>query len=252
MSYVFSESEKNRILEAVSVSSGLLFQAEGSLPYTAVQGNPEANCADVYQVIYDVISEKLSDTSGYDDNTISDLKSARLWFSVAIEANGGTGPYSTLIRDYTLTQGELRLGREFSEGELQGASNQVAANVVNGLLLGDVSGDLAPWTVPSIKQIAALDATAVQRVLFRDALSPADTAVTANSAWSGTWLSVGWVALRRMRRGGLSHPAMLLVPLRSSQTRWTIIRTYYLQLSLGGQRSKEALRSSVKIGCCED
>lgn len=79
----------------------------------------------------------------------------------AIEANGGTGPYSTLIRDYTLTQGELRLGREFSESELQGASNQVAANVVNGLLLGDISGDLAPWTVPSITQIAKLDATAV-------------------------------------------------------------------------------------------
>lgn len=32
MSYVFSEPEKNRILEAVSVSSGLLFQAEGSVP----------------------------------------------------------------------------------------------------------------------------------------------------------------------------------------------------------------------------
>ncbi|WP_155499093.1 hypothetical protein [Pseudomonas brassicacearum] len=192
MSYVFSESEKNRILEAVSLSSGLLFQAGGSVPYTAVQGDPEANCADVYQVIYDVISEKLSDTSGYDDNTISDLKSARLWFSVAIEANGGTGPYSTLIRDYTLTQGELRLGREFSEGELQGASNQVAANVVNGLLLGDVSGDLAPWTVPSITQIATLDATAVQQVLFRDALSPTDTAVTANSAWSGT-LAFSWL-----------------------------------------------------------
>lgn len=44
MSYVFSEFEKNRILEAVPISSGLLFQS----PYTAVQGNPEANCAELW------------------------------------------------------------------------------------------------------------------------------------------------------------------------------------------------------------
>lgn len=114
------------------------------------------------------------------------LKSARLWLAVAIDANGGNGAYSALIRGYTSRQGELRLNTIFSEDLMQLSSNQVAVNFINTLINGSLAGQLAPWTVPSISQIAEIDASAIGEALFKEVCGEDDTAVKRNSGWSGT------------------------------------------------------------------
>ncbi|RBH39138.1 hypothetical protein C3F00_042655, partial [Pseudomonas sp. MWU13-2860] len=69
---------------------------------------------------------------------------------------------------------------------MQASSNQVAVTFMNILLYGSVKGDLAPWTVPSISQIARIDASAIGEVLFLDDLGKDDTATSRNAGWSGT------------------------------------------------------------------
>jgi Ca2+-binding RTX toxin-like protein len=112
--------------------------------------------------------------------------SAKLWLDVAIDANGGSGAYSALIRAYTVRQGQLRLNKTFSEELMQESSNQVAVNFMNTLVHGSLRDNLAPWTVPSIGQIASIDASAIGKVLFIDELGEDDTASSRNAGWSGT------------------------------------------------------------------
>ncbi|MFC4819861.1 calcium-binding protein [Dokdonella ginsengisoli] len=110
------------------------------------------------------------------------LKS-RLWFDGATKANGGSGVFSILIREYTQTQGTLHFGSRFSSqvGPLgiQEASNQVARNVYTTLSNNS-------WQLPTINGIATQDATAIGTVLFAGA--PGDTGFTQNAAWSGAAL----------------------------------------------------------------
>ncbi|WRH93611.1 calcium-binding protein [Pseudomonas fluorescens] len=69
---------------------------------------------------------------------------------------------------------------------MQLSSNQVAANFINTLIDGSLAGRLAPWTVPSISQIAEIDASAIGKALFSEACGEKDTAVSHNAGWSGT------------------------------------------------------------------
>lgn len=184
MSYVFNESERARILDAVEISSGAKFDLVNKR-YSAV-GLIKSNCMPFYQVVSDVIREKHSGTELFDDDTKDDLKSAKLWLDVAIDANGAMGAYSALIRAYTLRQGKLRLNEVFSEDLIQEASNEVAVNFINALFFGSIEFELAAWTVPSIEQIAYIDARAVGEVLFRRKLGEGDSATIRNAGWSGT------------------------------------------------------------------
>lgn len=182
MSYQFSEAERETIMASLAASTGIVATASG---YSLVPG-ADVNCVPVYEALLSIIDTKLKDVGDYDAATIKDLRNAKSWLSVAVGANGGEGFYSELIRSFTGRQGQLRLGREFTAEEMQAASNVVARNVVNGLLSGDQAHGLNAWTVPSISQIAALDAQAIGQTLFASTLDPTDTAVTNNAAWSGT------------------------------------------------------------------
>ncbi|SEE21324.1 calcium-binding protein [Pseudomonas migulae] len=184
MSYVFSVLEKRRIFEAVSICSGMVFGSEEER-YKAV-GKEGSNCAPFYQALSDIIGEKLSGRIVFNETIKRTLKSAKLWLDVAIDANGGDGAYSALIRAYTLRQGQLRLKKTFNAELIQEASNGVAVNFVNALVYGSVKDDLAPWTVPLISQIASIDARAVGEILFEDESGTEDTASSRNSGWSGT------------------------------------------------------------------
>ncbi|WP_415770861.1 calcium-binding protein [Pseudomonas sp. LB3P38] len=148
-----------------------------------MEGN---NCVPFYRTLSDIIGEKLSGRDVFNENVRGTLKSAKLWLDVAIDANGGRGAYSALIRAYTVRQGQLRLNETFSAELIQESSNGVAVNFVNSLVRGSVIDDLDPWTVPLISQIASIDARAVGEILFRQKIGEEDTASSRNSGWSGT------------------------------------------------------------------
>ena len=184
MSYVFDDSEKSMILQFANASEGMWFDPRIK-EYIAF-AEEGRNCASFYRVLSKIIGEKFSEDVFFEKDVIDVLRSARLWLDVAIDANGGQGAYSALIRAYTKRQGELRLRKRFTESKMQASSNQVAVNFMNILLYGSVKGDLAPWTVPSISQIAGIDASAIGEVLFLDDLGKDDTATSRNAGWSGT------------------------------------------------------------------
>lgn len=184
MSYEFSLTEQAQIRDAMAGCSGLTWNTKtSSYDGVAVAG---ANCVPLYQTLSNLIEQKLSAPGAFDQATLNDLKSAKLWLDVAIGANSGNGMHSAFIRAFTDRQGELRLGAGFTEDEMQLASNVVARNVANGLLKGDPLDNLAPWTVPRIDQIAGLDAKAIGESLFREILGANDTAASRNAGWSGT------------------------------------------------------------------
>ncbi|MBV4547186.1 calcium-binding protein [Pseudomonas triticicola] len=184
MSYVFSDMEKSEIFNAANICKGMRLRSK-QLQYDALK-LAGASCAPLYQKLFDIIGEKVSDVAAADKEAGEVLKSARLWLAVAIDANGGNGAYSALIRGYTSRQGELRLNTIFSEDLMQLSSNQVAVNFINTLINGSLAGQLAPWTVPSISQIADIDASAIGEALFKEVCGEDDTAVKRNSGWSGT------------------------------------------------------------------
>ncbi|WP_276574717.1 calcium-binding protein [Pseudomonas atacamensis] len=184
MSYVFSDMEKSEIFNAANICKGMRLSSK-QIQYDALK-IAGASCAPLYQKLFDIIGEKVSDVVTADEEAGEVLKSARLWLAVAIDANGGNGAYSALIRGYTSRQGELRLNTIFSEDLMQLSSNQVAVNFINTLINGSLAGQLAPWTVPSISQIAEIDASAIGEALFKEVCGEDDTAVKRNSGWSGT------------------------------------------------------------------
>ncbi|WP_256579903.1 hypothetical protein [Pseudomonas sp. Irchel s3h9] len=184
MTYVFSDIEKTAIFNAANICKGMRLLSK-KIEYEAL-GIAGASCAPLYQKLFDIIGGRVSEVIVVDNEAGTILKSARLWLAVAIDANGGNGAYSALIRGYTSRQGELRLNKIFSENLMQLSSNQVAANFINTLIDGSLAGRLAPWTVPSISQIAEIDASAIGKALFSEACGEKDTAVSHNAGWSGT------------------------------------------------------------------
>lgn len=184
MSYEFTQQERDQIQAAMAQCTGLQWNV-GELKYEAV-GDVGANCVPLYQTLSTLIGQKLNTPEAFDQATLSDLRSAKLWLDVAIGANSRVGMHSAFIRAFTNRQGELRLGSEFTEAEMQEASNVVARNFANGLLYGDLNDGLAAWTVPRIDQIAGLDAKAIGEALFEVSLGITDTAYSRNAGWSGT------------------------------------------------------------------
>ncbi|WP_434708036.1 calcium-binding protein [Pseudomonas sp. R1-1] len=184
MSYVFSDMEKSEIFNAANICKGMRLHSK-QIQYDALK-SAGSSCAPLYQKLFDIIGARVSDVVAADKEAGEVLKSARLWLAVAIDANGGNGAYSALIRGYTSRQGELRLNSIFSEDLMQLSSNQVAVNFINTLINGSLAGQLAPWTVPSISQIAEIDASAIGEALFKEVCGEDDTAVKRNAGWSGT------------------------------------------------------------------
>lgn len=184
MSYLFSSSEKDRIFVAVTTCKGMRYDTESKLyePVDVIG----LHCAPLYEVLSNIIGQKLSSSIVVNEGDQRTLKSAKLWLDVAKDANGGRGAYSALIRAYTKRQGQLRLNRVFSDELIQKSSNQVAVNFINTLMYGSLKDNLAPWTVPSIGQIASIDASAIGEILFPHEVGVEDTASSRNSAWSGT------------------------------------------------------------------
>ena len=119
----------------------------------------------------------------------------RNWFLGAAQANAGQGAYSSLIREYTKRQMELRgIGDLYSSNLMQEASNRVAERAITDILDLTRINDDGTWSFPSMADIASNDAIGVGEILF-DWLPSGDTARSGidsdggfNAAWSGTIL----------------------------------------------------------------
>src|SRR5690606_22738261 len=79
--------------------------------------NADGNYSDVYALIASWLPD-------------GDVK---LWFEGAAQANAGNGAFSTLIREYSSIQMELR-GVTYSDALMQQASNRIAELALNDIL----------------------------------------------------------------------------------------------------------------------
>ncbi|WP_293932604.1 calcium-binding protein [Iodobacter sp.] len=175
--YRFSTAEQSRLLAAIAASS-----ADQASPKKA---SSAGNYVPFYTALADTLEGRLKTGATEDGRSLTteeskDLASAALWTNVAILANGGNGAQSTFIRDYTKRQGELR-GVPIDDSKMQLASNGVAFNLIHNLK----NEPTFPWYCPSIDSIASADASSIGENLF-SSLGKKDTAVSHNSAWSGT------------------------------------------------------------------
>jgi hypothetical protein len=101
-----------------------------------------------YTALSNILDSHIQAGDITDTIDLSNIKNAKLWLDVAIGANGGTGMHSTFIRTYTDHQGQLRLGRPFSDSEMQKASNGVALNFYLDITGRSEKPEVTPWTVP--------------------------------------------------------------------------------------------------------
>ncbi|MDQ1812606.1 calcium-binding protein [Massilia sp. CCM 9210] len=132
----------------------------------------------LYQTISDILKTHHNDPVSADTTHIKSLK---LWLDVAVGANGNTGMHAAFIRTYTSRQGEARLGRKFTEAEMQRASNAVAVNFwIN--LTANTNAE-KNWSIPSISELARADASAIGVQLYGNL--PNDSAFIANAGWAG-------------------------------------------------------------------
>jgi hypothetical protein len=174
MSYQFSAAEISQLQAARLLC-----------PPGDAQATSTGNWVPFYTALTNMLEQRIAGgTVGGAD--LQDMRNAKLWLDVAIGANGGTGMHSAFIRTYTNLQGELRRGSAFSDAEMQLASNGVALNLWQNLSDPD---NRYHWKVPPISEIAKADASSIGVNLFGPAstypLQSNDTAVSANSAWSG-------------------------------------------------------------------
>jgi len=172
MTYAFTSQEISDLLEAQRTS-------------TAVTLGDQVNYVSFYTKLSEIIKFHLDNDTNLDSDTRGALNSASLWVSSAIGANGNYGIQNAFIRAFTNREGELRLGRAFSDTELQRASNAVAENLISDLRLGNDEYGATPWTVPSIAQIAGADASAIGAALYQGRVDGLDSALVNNAGWSG-------------------------------------------------------------------
>ncbi|WP_227470472.1 calcium-binding protein [Massilia sp. YMA4] len=141
--------------------------------------NSEGNYSDLYGLIVEILR---AHEGG------EDIKN---WFAGAQQANGNDGVYSTLIREYSQRQMQLRgIGEEYSDALMQRASNAVAVSAVSDILNDARKLPDGRWRFVTIDEVAEKDATEVGAVLFAS-LTANDSALVTNSGWSGTALFAG-------------------------------------------------------------
>ncbi len=88
----------------------------------------------------------------------SNVKDTAIWLAGAYLVNSGSGAFSSVIREYNRYQGRLRYGHDFSDSQLQAASNAV------GKLVADTVFDEA--ALPTVRTIGDNDLEGVKDTLY--------------------------------------------------------------------------------------
>ena len=168
MAYIFTEQEQAQIrlvYESIKV--------EGSdVPWWAL-----------YEEVSSLLQAAL-ERGAVASADIKETEAAMLWFDGAVLVNKGEGAFSTIIREYTARQFELRFGSSSMAdviSQMQAVSDAIAEQVVKNDIL-DGGGVL-----PSMQELASSDASIAGQMLF-SSLGNGDSAVTQNSGWSGAIL----------------------------------------------------------------
>jgi len=129
------------------------------------QGPLEVATHGALSPMYDYINNVLI-TGSPPPTTDPEVKKSQLWFSGALQANSGRGPYAIVIREYKQNQQRFHLGRPAPLGVGPGGP-QLASNAVAQRVKADTQtgGTLVPprplWSLPTITEIGRSDATAV-------------------------------------------------------------------------------------------
>jgi len=174
MAYTFTLIEQQEITTAFNQGPDDLGQPGNHVPF--------------YITVSDILTTDPGSGAPDDDPEVLPV---RIWFEGATKVNGDQGAFSTLIREYTQTQGELHWERRFSDfqsasevSEMQEASNQVARRAEDTLRDSN-------WRLQLIGDIADDDATGVAEVLFEFAQNDTINSPILggeNAAWSGVVL----------------------------------------------------------------
>ena len=141
-----------------------------------------------YEAMYRLIYEAVQDPSAINGSSADGAVQA--WFGAAAEANSGVGAASTLIRNYTQAQIEIRAGKAISGFEtiIQNASNTIARAVYLDIAGNDtvIDGELY-YEIPGAVSIGQTDGT--QAILSLNADIPSLDIGT--EVWSGNPLYLG-------------------------------------------------------------
>jgi Ca2+-binding RTX toxin-like protein len=141
-----------------------------------------------YEAMYRLIYEAVQGASAVNGSSADGAVQA--WFGAAAEANSGVGAASTLIRNYTQAQIEIRAGEAISgfDTMIQNASNKIAQAVYDDILGHDVviDGELY-YEIPDAVSIGQTDGT--QAILSLNADIPSLDIGT--EVWSGNPLYLG-------------------------------------------------------------
>ena len=127
-----------------------------------------------YRPVYDLIHDILTHEGTVFDGPVDGLEeNVWIWISGAGQVNSGEGFSAHYIREYTRTQYEQRYGLSLSDDALNEASNIIARNFINDILLGET---------PTIEQLGLIDAAPIAGAIFNEVFNENYT------PWSGTLL----------------------------------------------------------------
>lgn len=117
----------------------------------------------------------------------ADQRASAIWLYGAIQVNSDNGVFSDVIRQYNIRQGVARGRCEFSDEELQRASNQVGVLLASSILNAtDNFGapNVAQGRLPTVQEIGASDLLGVRNVLY-PGNEQAGSELYLNQAWPG-------------------------------------------------------------------
>ncbi len=127
-----------------------------------------------YRPVYDLIHDILTQEGTVFDRPVGGLEeNVWTWISGAGQVNSGEGFSAHFIREYTRTQYEQRYGLTLSDDVLNQASNIIARNFINDILLGQT---------PTIERLGLIDAAPIAGAIFNEIFQENYT------PWSGTLL----------------------------------------------------------------
>ena len=138
--------------------------------------------ADGYAMMAELLKKRLENDNTLTDSERTEITYVMTWFQGAEKVNRGQGSFSTMIRTYSDTQGELRYGSIFGAEMMQKASNKIGSRAFDQIIENQ-SDDI--FTIPSMNDIAIYDAIGVGEILFSRDKDDSAHQSKENSAWSG-------------------------------------------------------------------
>ncbi len=109
--------------------------------------------ADGYAMMAELLDNRLSTDDSLSKAEKQELTYVKNWFEGAEKVNRGEGAFSTMIRTYSDTQGELRYNKVFGADKMQEASNKIGLNAFE-TFDNNFNKKIPDYTMPDMDFIA--------------------------------------------------------------------------------------------------